>query len=164
MVGWATCCPRVCIYFLRGASRSTSPGAARRPVTFLVSPRKVTKRRRPPVRRSCGLPCAARRAGRLRNSPSRKAARAQTVLADFPRHDCAARRLSGGGKAVSRSFSGTEHEKVTSCRATPGQLSSEFAMAYKFIAGRIVVAVLAAVSATDAAHAQNYPKIGRAHV
>ena len=49
------------------------PGVARRPVTFLEPSRKVTKRSRPLVRRSCGLPCAARRAGRLRNSPSQHA-------------------------------------------------------------------------------------------
>ncbi len=47
------------------------------------------------------LPCAARRRGRLRNSPSPRrpcgpcASELRTVLADFPRGDCAARRLRG---------------------------------------------------------------------
>ena len=72
------------------------PGVARRPVTFLEPSSKVTNRSRPLVRRSCGLPCAARPAGRLRNSPSQ--ARAQTVLADCPRQGCAARRLSRGSE------------------------------------------------------------------
>ena len=72
------------------------PGVARRPVTFLEPSRKVTKRSRPLVRRSFGLPCAARPVGRLRNSPSQ--ARAQTVLADCPRQGCAARRLSRGSE------------------------------------------------------------------
>ena len=84
---------------------STSPGVARRQVTFLAPPRKVTKRRRPLVRRPLGLPCAARHAGRLRNSPLAAAQpRTQTVLADCPRRDCAARRLTrgavGGGGSV----------------------------------------------------------------
>ena len=49
--------------FFRGASKSTSPGVARRPVTFLVSPRKVAKRRRPrsPVLRT-PLRCSPHRA------------------------------------------------------------------------------------------------------
>ena len=39
---------------------------------FLLSGQeKETKEKAAPVRRSFGLPCAARRAGRLRNSPSR---------------------------------------------------------------------------------------------
>ena len=51
----------------------SSPGAARRLVTFFERPKKVTQERPPQVRRPFGLPCAARHAGRLRNSPSRRA-------------------------------------------------------------------------------------------
>lgn len=52
---------------------SRSPGAARRLVTFLVSPKKGNQKKATLARRSFGLPCAARQAGRLRNSPSQKA-------------------------------------------------------------------------------------------
>ena len=47
---------------------STSPGAARQLVTFLASPRKVTKRRRSPIRHLFEVPCVARLVRRLRNS------------------------------------------------------------------------------------------------
>ena len=82
------------------------PGVARRLVTFLASPRKVTKRRRPEVRR----PAKAR--GTLRYSKRQAAAelglvdalvqkvlfgaRPQTVLADDPCRSCVTRRLSSG--------------------------------------------------------------------
>jgi len=45
------------------------PGVARQPLTFLVSPRKVSKRRRPRSRSPCGVPvCASQKMGRGRNS------------------------------------------------------------------------------------------------
>ena len=47
---------------------STEPGVARQLVTFLASPRKVTKRRRPPIRHHFVIPCVARLVRRLRNS------------------------------------------------------------------------------------------------
>ena len=54
------------------AGASSSPGVARRLLTFLASPRKVTKRRRPLVRRSFGLPCAARPVGGSRRALSER--------------------------------------------------------------------------------------------
>ena len=44
------------------------PGVARRLVTFLASPRKVTKRRRSPIRHLFEVPCVARPNRRLWNS------------------------------------------------------------------------------------------------
>jgi len=44
------------------------PGAARQLVTFLASPRKVTQRRRSPIRHPFGIPCVARLVRRLWNS------------------------------------------------------------------------------------------------
>ena len=50
--------------FFRSASRSTPPAT-----DFLLSGQeKVSKEKATPVPRSCGLPCAARHIGRLRNS------------------------------------------------------------------------------------------------
>ena len=76
------------------------PGVARRQLTFLASPRKVSQRRRPQVRRpdgkAVGVPCAAHKRGPLRNSGSNGqhgcayfCARPQTVLAD-PSRVCSA--------------------------------------------------------------------------
>jgi len=45
------------LFFLR----TTKPGAARQPLTFLASPRKVSKRRRPQVRSPFGVPGGVRR-------------------------------------------------------------------------------------------------------
>jgi hypothetical protein len=44
------------LFFLR----ATKPGAARQPLTFLASPRKVSKRRRPQVRSPYGVPGVVR--------------------------------------------------------------------------------------------------------
>ena len=44
------------------------PGAARRLITFLASPRKVIKRRRPQFHHPFGVSCVARQLRRLRNS------------------------------------------------------------------------------------------------
>ena len=53
------------LFFLR----STKPGAARQPLTFLASPRKVSKRRRPLGRSPFGVPGAGRhKSGRENNS------------------------------------------------------------------------------------------------
>ena len=46
------------------------PGVARRQPTFFASPKKVSKERRPQVRRPYGLPCAAHKRGPLRKSGS----------------------------------------------------------------------------------------------
>ena len=52
---------------MRGAS--TSPGGSPAAAYFLlIGQEKVSKEKAAPVRRSCGLPCAARHSGRLRNS------------------------------------------------------------------------------------------------
>ena len=83
-----------------------APGVARRLVTFLASPRKVTKRRRPEVRRP------AKTRGTLRYSKQQAAAelglvdmlaqmvvdstRPQTVLAECPCRFCVTRRLASG--------------------------------------------------------------------
>ena len=102
------------------------PGVARRLVTFFASPKKVTKERRPEVRRPARARGALRKAlhgfpvrqarpmGRetpasprndrpLRNSGSKLClakgfyrARPQTVLADFSCRFCVTRRLSSG--------------------------------------------------------------------
>ena len=40
---------------------------------FSCPAKQSNQKKRPPVRWSCGLPCAARRVGRLRNSPSQSA-------------------------------------------------------------------------------------------
>ena len=68
-----------------------------RRATFLASPRKVAKRRRPYGAGSGAyapeLPCDARSLRRLRNSPP---AGAQTVLADHPSDRCASRRHQRG--------------------------------------------------------------------
>ena len=86
------------------------PGVARRQVTFLASPRKVTKRRRPEVRRpgkSAGVPCVTRNDGPLRNSGSNSyraigyvCARSQTVLADYPRRFWFGRRVPRDAKPL----------------------------------------------------------------
>ena len=72
------------------------PGVARRQPSFFASPKKEGKERRPQVRRPCGLPCAARKRGPLRNSGSNAqhgfvafCARPQTVLADYSGRSCA---------------------------------------------------------------------------
>lgn len=84
------------------AQSTTEPGVARQLVTFLASPRKVTKRRRPRVRRPFGLPFAAQSRGPLAKLglvelpvvADSHCARPQTLLADNPRGSCAARRLA----------------------------------------------------------------------
>ena len=85
------------------------PGVARRQPSFFASPKKEGKERRPQVRRPCGLPCAARKRGPLRNSGSNVqhgcacfCARPQTVLADPSRICSAARRLSWGPRVAAR--------------------------------------------------------------
>ena len=102
------------------------PGVARRLVTFLASPRKVSKRRRPEVHRPAKArgtfrkalhgfpvqqahpmgretPASPRNDRPLRNSGSnrhcakgRDHARPQTVLADTSCHFCVTQRLSSG--------------------------------------------------------------------
>jgi hypothetical protein len=74
------------------AQSTTEPGVARQLVTFLASPRKVTKRRRPQVRRPFGLPFAAQSRGPLAKLglvelpvvADSHCARPQTLLADNP--------------------------------------------------------------------------------
>ena len=107
------------------------PGVARRLVTFFCfAKRKVTKEKATQVRRPFGLPCAARRRRRLRNSRlvdglAQKAQfvlAAQTVLADYPFVRSAARRLSWGPPSAHyRRRSGEQEkpvpkEKVTQSR------------------------------------------------
>ena len=82
------------------------PGVARRLLTFLASPRKVSKRRRPEVRRpgkSAGVPSVTRNDRPLRNSGSNGycakgfvCARPQIVLADYSCRFCVTQRLSSG--------------------------------------------------------------------
>ena len=89
---------------------AVSAGVARRQVTFLASPRKVTKRRRPEVHRpgkSAGVPCVTRIDGPLRNSGSNGyrarghvCARPQTVLADIPRRFWFGRRVPRDAKPL----------------------------------------------------------------
>ena len=83
------------------------PGVARRQLTFLASPRKVSQRRRPQSRRPCGLPSATRNDRPLRNSGSlvqiakgSVCARPQTVLADCSGRSCVARRLLWGPRVA----------------------------------------------------------------
>ena len=74
------------------AQSTTEPGVARQLVTFLASPRKVTKRRRPRVRRPFGLLCAAQNRRPLAKLGLVEllvvvdcgCARPQTLLADNP--------------------------------------------------------------------------------
>ena len=87
------------------------PGVARRLLTFFASPKKVSKERRPQVRRpdgsAVGVPCATRHDRPLRNSGEMKEAREvavgsrpQTVLADCPGRACVAQRLSWGPRSI----------------------------------------------------------------
>ena len=85
---------------------ASEPGVARQLLTFLASPRKVSKRRRPEVRRP------AKTRGTLRYSKQQAAAelglvdmlaqmvvdstRPQTVLAECPCRFCVTRRLASG--------------------------------------------------------------------
>ena len=81
------------IFSLKVKVAGGSPAAA----YFLLSGQeKVGKENAAPVRRSCGLPCAARRVGRLRNSPLSETDKGSDSARRFPRHGCAAWRFSGG--------------------------------------------------------------------
>ena len=82
------------------------PGVARRQVTFLASPRKVTQRRRSPIRHLFEVPCVARLVRRLRNS--RYALRQSSPKSpDQPP-------LLGGGRGERKSKPKT-HSVGTSC-------------------------------------------------
>jgi hypothetical protein len=54
----------------RVALRGALPGAARQPLTFLVSPRKVSKRRRPRDAAPAGFPKGRAPKREAKNSPS----------------------------------------------------------------------------------------------
>ena len=94
-------------YFAWSSLRGQLPGVARRLLTFFASPKKVSKERRPEVRRPFGFPCVTRNDRPLRNSGSwmRRAigpvcARPQTVLAECPCRFCVTRRLSSGPGSI----------------------------------------------------------------
>src|SRR6185295_14349257 len=86
------------------------PGAARRLVTFLERPRKVTERRPPRCRAlySQGHPALPDSTRRLRNSTWRGTHNVphcgtRSVLVDFPSSSRAARRDTRGEKRIQRS-------------------------------------------------------------
>jgi hypothetical protein len=86
-------------------SSKSVPGAARRLVTFLARPRKVTKGRPPRCRAHCSVGDRVLPASmwRLRNSTWQGAQNApyhgtRTVLVDFPTSSRAARRATRGSK------------------------------------------------------------------
>ncbi|WP_199525588.1 MULTISPECIES: hypothetical protein [unclassified Herbaspirillum] len=59
------CCGLLRFFFLR----TTKPGAARQPLTFFASPKKVSKERRPQVRSPFGVPgVVEHKSGRETNS------------------------------------------------------------------------------------------------
>ena len=78
------------------------PGVARRQLTFLASPRKVSQRRRPQVRRPSGAlryssrPAAAQLGREFITPRVPVSSRPQTVLADCPGRACVAQRLAWG--------------------------------------------------------------------
>ena len=80
------------------------PGVARRQLTFFASPKKVSKERRPQVRRRFAVPIAiqGRPAGSQNSDSARPVqevgfvARPQTCEPDGPGRLCIARRLSWG--------------------------------------------------------------------
>src|SRR3984885_8351258 len=79
--------------FCRGLKYKVAGGSPAASHFLLSRQEKVTKEKATQVRRPFGLPCGTRPDRRLRNSPS---ARAQTVLADFPRMVSVPRRTHMG--------------------------------------------------------------------
>ncbi len=120
------------------------PGVARRLLTFFASPKKVSKERRPQVRRpdgsAVGVPCATRHDRPLRNSGEMKEAREvavgsrpQTVLADCPGRACVAQRLSWGPRSINHDcrpgFSPGVRRGIRRACSAPGERQSN-AMAW----------------------------------
>ena len=96
--------------FFSSTSTSTSPGAARQLVTFLASPRKVTKRRRTPIRHLFEVPCVARLARRLRNSHCVLKQSSPTTPDQSP--------LLGGGRGEGKAKNQNQSQKRSSCLGT----------------------------------------------
>jgi len=89
---------------------TTYAGVAPLPLTFLASPRKVSKRRRPRAVGNIGRPSGSLRFSQARATRKTRArgwnwcsfsgcARPQTLLADGPRVCCAAQRRTRGSLA-----------------------------------------------------------------
>ena len=116
------------------------PGVARRQLTFFASPKKVSKERRPQVRRPFGVPCATRHDRPLRNSGEIEGYKRfgvvlalRTVLADCPGRACVAQRLSWGPRSINHDcrpgFSPGVRRGIRRACSAPGERQSN-AMAW----------------------------------
>ena len=72
------------------------PGESALKLCFLCTAKKGRPKKAAPLNRPFGVHCVTRSDRRLRNSPARETAQAQTVLADFPCRSCVTRRFKRG--------------------------------------------------------------------